>query len=384
MPDRPSSPPVPPADVRPSVPSSPAAPLAAYGWDDRVAARFTLLEHLGGAPGRVARVDRGSCLVVTAEGRRRATPFARASKLAGLAETPVTGDWVVVVHDSEEGPAVVGLVPRWSAITRRHPGEGVATEQVLAANVDVLAVVCGLDQPLVPSRVERMLVSAWESGAVPVLVLSKADLAPDLDRVVAEVEVLAGGVAVHPTSTVSGVGLDPVRALVGPGRTLALIGPSGAGKSSLVNALVGSDVQSTGAVREGDRRGRHTTTTRDLVSVGGGGVLLDTPGLRMFGLWDAPSGVVEAFTDVEGWAAACRFRDCRHGAEPGCAVQGAVASGALDRRRLDSYNTLQRELVALERRQDAQARRAAGRRSGRMAKEAQKAKGRGAPRAGST
>jgi ribosome biogenesis GTPase len=344
--------------------------LAAYGWDGRVAARFTSLDlpHVfDPEPGRVVRVDRGSCTVATADGLRRADPRALASRRAGLDVTPATGDWVALVDDKDAGCAVVGVVPRWSVISRKDPDARVTAEQVLASNVDVLAVVCALDRPLARNRLERMLVVAWESGAAPVAVLTKADVAPDVAHAIADAQEAAGlAVPVHTTSAVSGEGLDAVRALLHPCRTLAFIGPSGAGKSSLVNALVGAAVQATNAVREADRRGRHTTTARDLVPVPTGGVLLDTPGLRSLPLWDATSGVAATFADIEVLAAECRFRDCRHDREPGCAVRAAVESGTLGGRRLESYRKLQRELDSLELRQDERARRAADRRFGRM------------------
>ncbi len=344
--------------------------LAAYGWDDRVAARFTLLDVPDHVPGRVARVDRGSCVVASADGPVRASPYTLASRRAGLDLVPATGDWVALADDPHEGAAIVGVVPRWSAICRKDPDEGVTVEQVLAANVDVFAVVCALDRSLVQNRVERMLSVAWESGALPVVVLTKADLAEDLAVVVREANAVAGaGVSVHVTSAVSGAGLDEIRALLQPTRTLAVIGPSGAGKSTLVNGIAGTDVQSTGPVREADGRGRHTTTTRDLVPVPTGGVLLDTPGLRSLPLWDSASGVASTFADIEDLAAGCRFRDCRHEQEPGCAVRAAVASGALVGRRLDSYHKLHQELAALELRQDERARRAVARRFGRMTRD---------------
>ena len=257
--------------------------LAAYGWDDRVAARFTMLDVPDHVPGRVARVDRGSCLVATADGLVRASPYTLASRRAGLDLVPATGDWVTLADDPHEGAAIVGVVPRWSAISRKDPDEGVTVEQVLAANVDVFAVVCALDRSLVQNRVERMLSVAWESGALPVVVLTKADLAEDLAVVVREAQAVAGaGVSVHVTSAMSGEGLDEIRALLQPTRTLAVIGPSGAGKSTLVNGIAGTDMQSTGPVREADGRGRHTTTTRDLVPVPTGACSSTPPACAAF------------------------------------------------------------------------------------------------------
>ena len=270
-------------------------PLVPYGWDDRVAARFTLLDVPVHLPGRVARVDRGSCLVATADGLVRASPYTLASRRAGLEAGPATGDWVALVDDPEEGAAIVGVVPRWSAISRKDPDERVTAEQVLAANVDVFAVVCGLDRSLVQNRVERMLAVAWESGALPVVVLTKADLAADLAAVVRRGTERLPGVGRVGARDERGVGRrdrrDP-RRCCDPRRTLAVIGPSGVGKSSLVNSSVGRRRPvDRSRYATADSRGRHTTTTRDLVPVPTGGVLLDTPGLRSLPLWDAASGV---------------------------------------------------------------------------------------------
>lgn len=351
--------------------------LLRFGWDDRVAALFSALDAPGTVAGRVSRVDRGSCLVVTGDGPMRASPFGAVARQAGLTDVPATGDWVAVARDvGGDEPGVVAILPRWSAISRKDPDERITAEQVLAANLDVVALVCALDRPVGKNRLERMLAAAWESGAAPVVVLTKADVAPDLAEAVREAGEAAGGVAVLVTSTVTGDGIEEVRALLHPSRTLALLGPSGAGKSSLVNHLVGDDVQSTGAVREGDARGRHTTTARELVPVPGGGVLLDSPGLRSLPLWDAGAGVAATFDDVEEAAAGCRFRDCRHEGEPGCAVQAAVDAGTLDARRVDSYHKLVRELDSLETRQDEQARRAQGRRESKLVREVERLKGR--------
>lgn len=349
--------------------------LLPYGWGDRVAALYAALDLPGSTPGRVARVDRGSCMVVTDGGFVRASPFGLTSRRAGLTEVPAAGDWVAVAHDPDDDPGVVAVLPRWSAISRKDPDERVTAEQVLAANLDVVAVVCALDRPLVQNRLERMLAAAWESGASPLVLLTKADVAADPAQAVLDAEAAAGAVTVLVTSKVSGEGIDELRAHLRPSRTLALLGPSGAGKSSLVNRLVGDDVQSTGVVREADARGRHTTTARQLVPVPGGGVLLDTPGLRSLPLWDAESGVAAVFDDVEELAAACRFRDCGHESEPGCAVRAAVASGVLEGRRVESYHKLRRELDALELRQDEQARRAEGRRGSKLIRQVEKLKG---------
>ncbi len=356
------------------------SPLAALGWDDRIAALVASIDVPAGTPdlvpGRVVRVDRGSCLVAVTAGTVRATPYALASRRAGLADEPATGDWVAVLDDPDEGWAVAVVLPRRSMISRRHSDERAVTEQVLAANVDVVAAVCALDRDFGGNRLERFLAMARASGGTPAVILTKADAADDAGATAEAAAALAPGVEVYVTSSVTGAGLDELRAVIAPGLTLVLMGPSGAGKSTLVNRLVGREAQRTEAVRDADKRGRHTTTTRDLVPVPGGGVLLDTPGLRSLGLWDAEDAVAETFPDIEELGERCRFRDCRHGAEPGCAVRTAVGEGELEARRLDSYLKLERELVALELQKDVRARRAASRRSGRIAREAQRLKGR--------
>jgi ribosome biogenesis GTPase len=349
-------------------------PLSAYGWDERIAALFTLVEVPGHVPGRIVRVDRGSCLVATPEATVRATAYALASRRAGVVDDPATGDWVALADDPSEGWAIVTVVPRRSTISRRDSNENTVREQVLAANVDIVAAVCPLDRPFVENRLERFLAMAWESGGFPAVILTKADAAEDAAGTAAVAASLAPGVDVYLTSAVTGDGLEDLRALIGPGLTLVLMGQSGAGKSTLVNSLVGHETQRTDAVRVADKRGRHTTTTRDLIPVASGGVLLDTPGIRSLGLWDAEDAVADTFPDIEELAAGCRFRDCRHAGEPGCAVADAVADGTLDARRLESYAKLEREIAALEVQKDARARREAGRKFGRMYRDALKFK----------
>jgi len=344
--------------------------LHRYGWADRVATLFTSIDVPGHQPGRVVRVDRGSCQVITASGTVRATPFGLVSRRSGVNEEPATGDWVALVDDPDEGWAIVAILPRWSAINRRDPDPNVPRAQVVAANVDVIAAVCALDRPFSENRVERLLALAWDSGAVPAVVLSKSDVTVDSAATVAAAERVARGADVILTSARTGDGVDGLRALVPAGRTLAFLGLSGAGKSSLVNCLLGDDRQEVREVRGADRRGRHTTTTRDLLPLPGAGVLIDTPGLRSIGLWGAEDGVAVAFDDISELASNCKFRDCRHTGEPGCAVIGAVERGSLDARRLASYRKLQRELAALELLHDVRARRAASRRWGRLHRDA--------------
>ncbi len=242
---------------------------------------------------------------------------------------------------------------------------------MIAANVDVVVAVHALDRPLRPRRLHRALAIGWDGGAVPVVALTKWDLgvAPEVAGEVADL-----GVDVIAVSAVAGEGLDRLAALARPARTIAMIGESGAGKSSLVNALLGRDALTTGAVRAGDGKGRHTTTARHLVALPGGGALIDTPGIRELGLAADEGGVAAAFADVAGFADGCRFPDCRHDTEPGCAVRQAVTDGELDPGRLDSYRDLRREAEAMERRGGERARRAHGRAGARMVREAKRHK----------
>src|SRR5437660_2988951 len=309
--------------------------LARLGWDPALAAAAAAdLAHADAGPGRVARVDRGWATVLTASGTERA-------QLAG--HSVATGDWLLVRDGN-----VVASLPRRSAFVRGDAGEGRARRpQVVAANVDVVFVVQALNNGPNVRRLERELVLAFESGATPVVVLSKADLVgrAEADRAVEVAREAAAEVEVVVTSAVTGAGLDRLRTLARAGRTVALIGASGVGKSRLVNGLVGESVQAIGDVRENDQRGRHTTTARELVALPDGGWLIDTPGLRSVALWDADEGLSRVFSDIEALAAQCRFRNCSHGPEPDCAVRAAIECGELDAARFEHYQRLDRPLA---------------------------------------
>jgi ribosome biogenesis GTPase len=277
---------------------------------------------------------------------------------AGAEDLPAVGDWVALRLPAGEGSAVVrAVLPRRTAFVRRAAGKGTVA-QVLAANVDTVFLVMGLDGDFNPRRLERALVLAWESGALPVVLLNKTDLADDLAARRAEIERVAVGVPVCALSAKHGEGLDALAPWLVAGRTVALLGSSGVGKSTLVNRLLGREKQKTLEVRESDQRGRHTTTHRELIELPGGALLLDTPGLRELQLWSDGAGLDAVFEDVTTLAAACRFTDCGHGGEPGCAVRAAVAEERLDPARLASYQKLQAELRALEIREDPLKRRA--------------------------
>jgi ribosome biogenesis GTPase len=316
------------------VADDPIGALAALGWSPRVEALY--VEAAAGRadvqPGRVVRVERVGGIVALPDGTER---------LVGSSAAPAVGDWVVVGADG----SLEGL-DRWSALVRADP-TGVG-DQVLAANVDLVAVTVPADRAS-PARVEREVAVGWESGARPIVVLTKADLAPD--GMVDELRERLVGVDVLATSAAAGTGVDDLRAELRPNRTMVFLGPSGAGKSTLANALVGATVLAVGAVRDRDQRGRHTTTSRQLLAVPGGGVLIDTPGLRSLGL-TGDEGIVAAFPEIDDLATGCRFRDCAHGGEPGCAVAAAIADGTLDPARFASYRKLTAEMAAAERRSD--------------------------------
>ncbi|WP_223734206.1 ribosome small subunit-dependent GTPase A [Streptomyces purpurogeneiscleroticus] len=333
--------------------------LAAYGWDEGHAREFTPYAEQGLLPGRLVRVDRGrvDAVVPGDDGVRTVLASTALVATGDPLKVPCTGDWAAIDPGSGPDAVVRALLPRRTALVRSASSKR-SEGQILAANVDHAIVAVSLAEPLDLGRVERFVSLAWESGATPVVVLTKADLVPDaagLAHLVADTETVAPGVAVLAVSAATGAGLDVLAAVLAGG-TSVLLGRSGAGKSTLANAVIGADVQDVHAVRDRDGKGRHTTTTRDLLVLPGGGVLIDTPGLRGVGMWDAEEGLARTFTDVEELAARCRFHDCAHTAEPGCAVLEAVDAGDLPQRRLDSYRKLLRENQRIVAKTDARLR----------------------------
>jgi ribosome biogenesis GTPase len=301
--------------------------LEPYGWDDHWA---TLLsEHPGAHAGRVTRHDGTALHLATSEGVV-VVPMVRR-----LDPNPAVGDWVAV-----EGKEPIAVLPRSSLFRRRAADRD--TGQVLAANVDIVFLVCGLDRPVKSGRIDRGATLARDAGATPIVVLTKAALAPDADAVAAEVAATSPGIEVIITSAREGIGLDALRERARD-QTVTMLGESGAGKSSLVNALLGEDVAAIGDVRPGDSKGRHTTTSRDMHVLPTGGVLIDTPGIRGVGLWVEPEAVAETFADIDELADQCRFTDCGHDTEPGCAVTAAVAAGTITPARLAAWRALQTE-----------------------------------------
>lgn len=323
----------------------PTASLEDLGWDAARQEEWEQAKAPGQVPGRVTVEHRGQHRVWVESGEIRAR-FGR-RPVADAGARPVVGDWVVVVPSGSGDARIAGVMPRRTALSRRAAGDR-DVEQPLAANVDVAFVVAGLDGDFNPRRVERALVLVWESGARPVILLNKVDVSPEvLDRV-REMEDVAAGVPVHAISARTGEGVEVVRRELGRGITAVLLGSSGAGKSTLVNHLLGSERQATREVRRDDSRGRHTTTHRELMLVPGGGVLIDTPGLRELQLWASEESLDTAFADLSDLAAGCRFTDCQHEGEPGCAVRAAVADGRLPEDRLASYQKLKGEVRYLE------------------------------------
>ncbi|UZJ33640.1 ribosome small subunit-dependent GTPase A [Streptomyces endophytica] len=343
---------------------SAAHPLTAYGWDDGFAESFTPFAGQGFVPGRVVRVDRGRVDAVVPDGDGVRTVLADTALVAtgDPMRVPCTGDWAVLdLANGRTGDHLDGvlraLLPRRTSFVRSTSSKR-SEGQILAANVDHAVIAVSLADALDLGRIERFVSLAWESGGQPLVVLTKADLAGDargLAHLVADAESAAPGVQVLAVSSETGEGLDVLAAVLAGG-TSVLLGQSGAGKSTLANALVGASVQTVQAIRDRDGKGRHTTTTRDLLALPGGGVLIDTPGLRGVGMWDAEGGLSRTFSDVEALAEECRFHDCAHGTEPGCAVQAALESGELAVRRLESYRKLLRENQRIVAKTDARLR----------------------------
>ncbi len=318
-----------------------AVTLRTLGADDATLQAFAIALDASPSPiaaGRVGRVDRGRFQLLTA---------GEDISVATSGVSPVcVGDWCTVsgspgVDGVTEVYVLHEVLPRRAALVRQSSGSRVEP-QALAANIDTVMVVVPLDRPISQRQIERFLALAWDSGAQPVLILTKVDLVDDVTASTAVIDVtgVSGDLTVIVVSVVTGAGVDLVRAFISEGKTVALLGTSGSGKSSLVNALMGAEVVQTGEVREADGKGRHTTTWRELLVVPGGGALIDTPGLRELGMWVDEEGIDAAFADITDLEEQCRFNDCAHGSEPGCAVLAAIAAGELSVDRLESYQKL--------------------------------------------
>ncbi len=326
-----------------------------YGWNDFFSRAFAELGRAGLEPARVVVASGGAYRLARATGESSATLSGRfRHRVEGAGDFPTVGDWVAI---DPVGLRIEELLPRRTKLSRKVAGR-TTQEQVVAANVDYVFAAMGLDLDFNPRRLERFLATVWESGAAPVILLTKLDLCTEIDRKLSEIEDVAAGVEVISSSAVDGRGIDRLRSRLVPGETSVLVGSSGVGKSTIINRLLGQDAQKTRDVREDDSRGRHTTSHRELFLLPGGSLLIDNPGVREIQLFAGEESLEQTFADVAGYAASCRFSDCTHRSEPSCAVLAAVAEGALSEERLESYRALERELEYLRVRQDESAQRA--------------------------
>jgi len=333
--------------------------LEDFGWDSFFQEHFRIFKVPDLVPARVISETKGSFQVYSQYGELTARI---AGKLRHRAEQenqyPAVGDWVAVTPLVDEQKCIIqAVLPRKSQFSRKVAGER-TEEQIVSANIDTVFIVSGLDggRNFNLRRIERYLTLAWNSGAIPVIILNKADLCPDCDSYVQSVEDIAPGISIHTVSAREGTGLEALRNYLTKGKTAAFLGSSGVGKSSIINSLLGQEKQDTGEVRPDDRMGRHTTTKRELILLPGGGIMIDTPGMREIQMWAGEEDLHGTFQDIETLAKNCRFSDCSHNVESGCAVRAAIDHGNLDAARLENYRKLQKELIYLASREEGSTR----------------------------
>ncbi len=321
--------------------------LKKLGWNAFFGERFReyAVDH---EPGRISTISKRGCEVHMKEGVVRAR-FSGRLRQDGL--RPAVGDWVAIYRDDSGTRTLQAILPRRSKISRKDPSRATG-EQVMATNIDTVFIVTSLNQDLNLRRLERYLAVARQSGAVPVVVLNKSDLCADVEAKIGDVKSIASNLPVFAISAAEKTGLEKLSPYLKDGRTAVLLGSSGVGKSTIINALEGRERQKIGEIREDDGRGRHTTTARELLVLETGGIIIDNPGMREIQLWDAGDGLDDAFQDIIELGKECKFRDCRHETEPGCAVKRAIEEGSLSEVRLESYRKLQRELIAIERKKN--------------------------------
>ncbi|HEU5139422.1 MAG TPA: ribosome small subunit-dependent GTPase A [Bacillales bacterium] len=331
--------------------------LKALGWNERLEEAFAAYKAEGFIAARVALEHKEMYQLYTESGETLGEITGNFRFRAYDREDyPAVGDWVAVKEQpGGQKASIYAILPRQSKFSRKAAGTDVS-EQIIAANVNTVFLVNALNHDFNVRRIERYLTITWESGANPVIILSKADLCADIEEKIAEVETVAFGVPVHVISAARNEGLEELERYFQQNETVALLGSSGVGKSTLINRLYGEDIQSVKEIREDDGRGRHTTTHRELILLPGGGILIDTPGMRELQLWESEESLSHSFADIEELADQCRFRDCRHESEPGCAVKSAIEDGHLDESRFNNYLKLQRELAFLERKNNKKAR----------------------------
>lgn len=331
--------------------------LEQYGWSAAWQRKMEEFDEQGLIPARVITADRGEFKVVTADGERTAVARGRTRLSDDPLTYPTVGDWVLCLPEPAGTMWVQGLLTRKSQLTRQAPGR-VTKAKTVAANVDTVFCVTSLNRDFNPRRLERYLTATWDGGAQPFIVLTKADLCEDAAAFTEALPPAAFGLPVAVISALESEGLDALLPACGPGQTVAVLGSSGVGKSTLINALIGIDRQAVSHVREGDSKGRHTTTRRELIALPSGGLIIDTPGMREFALWDSPGeGLEKSFGDLAALAEGCGFRDCTHQGEPDCAIRAALDAGELDMGRWQSFQKLAREQAYQERRKDASAQR---------------------------
>ena len=305
-----------------------------------------LTGQYSGIPARVTAVHKDRYAIVCQEGETYARLKTR-EYYGGFEAFPTAGDFVMIHYIPNGDSQIIATLPRKTYFARRDPDRG-RGEQAVAANFDYVFVMQSLNMDFNPKRLERYLTIAWQSGAIPVILLTKADLTPDYAEQLMAAEHVAPGVSIHAVSARTGFGLESLAPYLQPGKTVVFLGSSGVGKSSLVNALAGKEVMTEGGIREDDSKGRHTTTHRQMLMLPGGVMIIDTPGMRELGMWEVSEGLGSAFADVEQFLGKCRFRDCRHDREPGCAIRAAIESGELDAARWESYQNLSNEAESRE------------------------------------
>ncbi len=316
--------------------------LSRYGFSQAMRAALAVLDD-DGIPARVTAVHKERFAIVCEAGECFARLKASTYYNDRTEDFPTTGDFVLIRYNESGDSVITRTLPRRAYFARRSPEFG-RGEQAVAANFDSVFIMQSLNFDFNPKRLERYLALSWQSGAIPVVILTKSDLVEDCETQLLEAQRVASGVDVFAISAKTGAGIDALGAYLSPGKTIVLLGSSGVGKSSFVNALSGENVMSVNSIREDDSKGRHTTTHRQLILLDSGVMVIDTPGMRELGMWEAEEGLGEAFSDVEQFLGQCRFSDCRHETEPGCAVKAAIARGELSQKRWESYQKLQREV----------------------------------------